>query len=73
MATQLQRNTLTVLRLPQVMEKVGISRSGVYQRVKEGSFPPAVRLGRRSVGWLEGEIDDWLAARIEESRKGAQS
>lgn len=57
-----------VLRLPTVKARVGLSRSSIYARVKEGSFPPPVNLGARAVGWLESEINDWLDRQIEQSR-----
>ena len=60
-----------ILRLPAVRERVAMSRSTIYQRVSEGTFPPPVNLGKRAVGWLASEIDSWLAAQIERSRKCA--
>lgn len=58
-----------ILRLPLVKARTGLSRSTIYQRVGAGTFPKPVNLGARAVGWLECEIDDWLAAQIERSRK----
>ncbi len=61
----------TILRLPTVKARTGLSRSTIYLRVAEGSFPPPVSLGGRAVGWVEAEVADWLAKRIEASRDGA--
>lgn len=58
-----------ILRLPLVKARTGLSRSTIYQRVGAGTFPKPVNLGARAVGWLESEIDDYLAALIERSRK----
>jgi len=55
-----------ILRLPEVMARVGICRASIYQRMKEGTFPKSLPLGPRSVGWLEHEIDAWLQVRISE-------
>ena len=63
--------THTILRLPDVRATTGLSRSTIYLRVAEGSFPKPVRLGSRAVGWLEVEIQDWLQRRIEASRNPA--
>ncbi len=63
--------THTILRLPIVKARTGLSRSTIYLRVSEGTFPKPVSLGARAVGWLESEIDAWLTARIEASRKAA--
>ena len=59
----------TILRLPEVKARTGLSRSTIYLRVAEGKFPPPINLGERSVGWLESEIDAWIAKRIELSRR----
>jgi len=58
-----------ILRLPEVKRSTGLSRSTIYLRVAEGTFPKPVSLGGRSVGWLDQEVQDWLQRRIDESRK----
>ena len=57
-----------VLRLPLVKARTGLSRSTIYLRIAEGSFPKPVSLGDRAVGWLESEIESWLSSRVEASR-----
>ena len=57
-----------VLRLPLVKARTGLSRSTIYLRIAEGSFPKPVSLGARAVGWLESDIEQWLNSRVEESR-----
>ncbi len=61
--------THTILRLPAVKARTGLSRSTIYLRIAERSFPAPVSLGGRAVGWVEGEIQTWLAERIAASRK----
>ncbi len=56
------------LRLPEVMERTGLSRSTIYVRLAAGRFPRPVALGGRAVGWIEAEIEEWVAERIAESR-----
>jgi len=63
---------LTIIRRKQVEARTGLSRSTIYLRVSDGTFPRPVSLGARAVGWIESEISDWLAARIAASRKEAQ-
>jgi prophage regulatory protein len=58
-----------ILRLPIVLDRTGLSRSTVYQRVTEGKFPSPVSLGARAVGWIEAEVEEWIARQIEVSRK----
>ena len=57
-----------ILRLPTVLDRTGLSRSTVYQRVTEGRFPQPVSLGARAVGWIESEVEEWIAGQIEASR-----
>ena len=58
-----------ILRLPIVMDRTGLSRSTVYQRVTEGKFPRPVSLGARTVGRIEAEVEEWIACQIEASRE----
>ena len=58
----------TILRLPDVKRSTGLSRSTIYLRITQGTFPKPVSLGGRAVGWLEAEIQEWLQRRIEASR-----
>ena len=58
----------TLLRLPAVQVRTGLSRSTIYLRISRGEFPKQVSLGERAVGWLESEINSWVDTRIQESR-----
>jgi prophage regulatory protein len=53
-----------ILRLPAVKARTGLSRSTIYQRISQGTFPKPLSLGARAVGWLESEIDKWLSNRL---------
>ena len=57
-----------ILRLPTVKARTGLSRSSIYQRVTDGSFPRPISLGARAVGWVESEIEGWISQKITESR-----
>lgn len=59
----------TILRLPTVKDRTGLSRSTIYLRIAEGRFPKPISLGDRAVGWVESEIDDWLQEQIDASRQ----
>ena len=54
-----------IMRLPEVINRVGLSRASVYLYITKNAFPKPVSLGARAVGWLESDIDGWIAARIE--------
>ena len=58
----------TILRLPTVKARTGLSRSTIYHRVSCGTFPAPVPLGGRAVGWIEAEVQAWLTARIAQRR-----
>lgn len=62
---------ITILRLPAVMARTGLSHSTIYLRISEGRFPTSVSLGGRSVGWIESEVNDWLNHKVKASRKAA--
>lgn len=57
-----------LIRLPEVCDKTGYQRSIIYQRIQEGTFPAPIKIGPRASAWVESEIDDWIADRIESSR-----
>ena len=57
-----------ILRLADVKARTGLSRSTIYLSINNGLFPKSVALGTRAVGWLESEIDTWIAGRISKSR-----
>ena len=57
-----------ILRLPEVKASVGLSRSTIYLRIQEGSFPKPISLGARAVGWLESDIENWIGERIGKRR-----
>lgn len=59
----------TILRRKQVEARTGLARSTIYQHVRAGTFPAPISLGAKSVGWIEAEINAWLEARIDDSRK----
>jgi prophage regulatory protein len=56
------------LRLAEVQKRVPYSRSTIYQLASQGKFPKPLSLGARAVAWLESDIDEWIASRIDKSR-----
>ena len=55
---------ITILRRKQVQARIGLSRSTLYLRIAEGTFPKPVSLGARAVGWPASEVEALNAARI---------
>lgn len=60
---------LSILRRREVETRTGLSRSTIYSRVAEHSFPSPINLGGRAVGWVEDEIEAWLQQQLAASRK----
>ncbi|TKJ58695.1 AlpA family transcriptional regulator [Pseudomonas sp. CFBP13506] len=56
---------MRIIRLRDVMSSTGLARSTIYKYIDEGTFPKSVSLGDRSVGWVEGEVHEWILSRIE--------
>lgn len=54
----------SLLRLPEVKRRTGQSTTDIYVGMNLGIFPKSVPIGRRTVGWVDTEIDDWVIARI---------
>ena len=59
-----------ILRLPEVLGRTGLSRSSIYLRVSEDRFPKPIPLGGRSVGWVEEQVEHWLASQIAAASAG---
>ena len=57
-----------ILRLKHVRLRTGLSRSTIYQRIKDGEFPMQVSLGPRAVGWLAADIEAWIEKHVKQSR-----
>jgi prophage regulatory protein len=60
-----------ILRRREVERFTGLRRSSIYEGMGEGTFPRAVTIGRKSIGWLEPEIITWQQQRI--AQRDAQS
>ncbi|APV40804.1 MULTISPECIES: AlpA family phage regulatory protein [Pseudomonas] len=58
-------NAIVILRRPQVEKRTGLTKSGIYFLINNGSFPRPVPLGRRAVGWIEAEVSAWLSRKCE--------
>lgn len=59
-----------IIRIREVQARTGLSRGGIYVRMKNSEFPSSIALGGRAVGWLESDIDTWMQERIRASRGG---
>lgn len=58
-----------LIRVPEVLRRIGLSRTTMYELIKEGRFPDKITISSRSVAFVESEIDAWIEQTIQTSRK----
>ncbi|MFS2004591.1 helix-turn-helix transcriptional regulator [Duganella sp. CT11-25] len=56
--------TIRLIRLKEVLRICGMSRSTLYNNIKERQFPEPIRISTRSVAWLQSEVLEWAELRI---------
>jgi Predicted transcriptional regulator len=49
-----------LIGLKDVIARTSMSKTTIYELIKEGRFPSQVKLGCRSVAWVESEIDSFI-------------
>ncbi|UCX06275.1 helix-turn-helix transcriptional regulator [Shewanella glacialimarina] len=57
---------MRLIKLKAVMDCTGLGRSTIYKYIADKTFPKPAKLGKRSVAWVESEVQDWILERIEE-------
>ncbi|TIX72071.1 MAG: AlpA family phage regulatory protein [Mesorhizobium sp.] len=60
-----------ILRRQEVERITGLPRSTIYDRIQKNTFPAPIKIGVRSVGWLEQDIAAWQATCIERTGQNA--
>jgi prophage regulatory protein len=50
-----------IIRLKTVLARTALSRSTIYRKIAEGTFPPQIRISVNGAGWRESDIDRWIA------------
>jgi len=62
----MQENIMTtvpddrILRLNTVLDRTGLSRSTMYRKIQDGTFPKQVRIAERCAGWRQSAIEEWM-------------
>ena len=56
------------LRISDVKERTGLSRTSVYRLMREKDFPQSIPLGEQMVAWIEQEVEQWIDDRIKAAR-----
>ena len=57
-----------LLRLPEVKQITGLSKSTIYARIADGTFPKQIPLGPLLVVWVESDIQNWIAEQVSAAR-----
>lgn len=77
MKTEVNTAHPRILRFKDVMNRVGLGKTAIYDRLTpksplyDPSFPKAIKLGSNTVGFLESEVDGWIEARLSERQQRA--
>jgi prophage regulatory protein len=62
---------VSFLRLSDVRAVTGLSKTSIYEMIRDKSFPAPVRLGPRAVAWVRSEVRHWALERVHASRSVA--
>jgi len=57
---------MRIIRKPELFSMIGLSDTTIWRMEKYGKFPKRVQLGGNSVGWINGEIEEWLSKKSAE-------
>ena len=49
-----------IIRSRTVLARTGLSRSTMYRKIAEGTFPAQIRISVNGAGWRESDIDRWI-------------
>lgn len=58
---------LKLMRLPEVRNVVGLSKSEIYRQINFGTFPEPISIGARSVAWTEASVQEWIQSKVDAS------
>jgi prophage regulatory protein len=50
-----------IIRLKTVLARTGLSRSTIYRKIAEGTFPPQIKISTNGTGWHESDVNRWIA------------
>lgn len=62
---RIDRTRDSLIRLPEVRRRTGLSTASIYRKMDAGRFPSKVRLSVNIIAWYESDVTAWIAAPIE--------
>ena len=54
-------NPEKIIRLKTVLARTGLSRSTLYRKIAEGTFPTQLKISIHGTGWHESAVNRWIA------------
>jgi prophage regulatory protein len=69
---EIEMSQIKFLKLREVLEISGKSKSSIYDAIKRNEFPAPVKLSNRSSGWIQSEVSAWAEERVKASRPGKE-
>lgn len=58
-------SNMKFMPLQELKDKIGLSKSAIYKKIKDSEFPVSVPIGSRTVAWLESDINEWVEWRVQ--------
>jgi prophage regulatory protein len=71
MITTVNMQLTQILRFKALTQEISLSRSTIYKKIKEGTFPSPISLGARATGFLRSDVDAWIESCVASSRPTA--
>ncbi|MDR0250779.1 MAG: AlpA family phage regulatory protein [Burkholderiales bacterium] len=50
-----------IIRCREVCDRIGLSKTTLYEMIRRGTFPPSQKIGLRATGWRASLVDAWIA------------
>ncbi|HEF4887331.1 TPA: AlpA family transcriptional regulator [Klebsiella oxytoca] len=67
----MNKNYTTLIRLPEVIKRTGVSRTTIYRLINKKSFPSPIKISEKTIAFVESEVNDWIEKLIHSSRNKA--
>ena len=52
------------IRMPDLRQKVGLSKSQIYKLIQQGEFPEPIKLGKKISVWTDSEVEEWMSKQV---------
>lgn len=63
-----ERKQPRLINLKEVINRTSLKTTAIYALMKKGEFPQSIKITSDRVGWLESDIDEWINAKVEQSK-----